>query len=103
MPTLSKQNNTESAHQVGKVRELLINHIQSIYSLWEVMLYPNDVHLRETVSYLMPGLDEPISWMSPHGFHVKAKPNQELATSFRQWDVKPQKWFSVFISIYGEN
>jgi len=58
-------------------------------------------HLRHTVR--TKGLNELIPWMSPTGFHVKAKPNQELAASFRPWDGTRQKWLSAFISIYGES
>ena len=29
------------------------------------------------------GMYEQISWRSPHGFHVKAKPTQQLAAYFR--------------------
>jgi hypothetical protein len=51
----------------------------------------------------MPGLNEPIWRMAPRGFHVKAKPNQELAAGIRPRDDRLQKWLSAFISIYGEN
>jgi hypothetical protein len=49
------------------------------------------------------GLDEQISWMSPRGFHVKAKPNQELAMCIKPWDATQRKWFSVFTLYRDEN
>jgi hypothetical protein len=50
-------------------------------------------------AFSVNGLDEQISWMSPRGFHVKAKPNQALAACVRQWDVTQGKWLSNFICI----